>query len=421
MLQRFTTRHLRGAGALLLFVLLYGCAGTAGNVQPLTENSHDYGATETELSLLSKSTAAHQELEKKGLILSDEFINEFVRQTGARITPGIYGEQIKIQFYVLKDSTVNAMAFPNGNIYINVGLLARLHNEAQLAHVLSHEVAHVVQRHSLKRAVNRSSTIVAAHITDLLLFGTSIGYLPYLSSLSGFSQEQELESDQYALKYMYNASYDTAESVNVFKILQETSAAESIKGSIYSSHPTNKLRIQQSEELIQQQYSTQAHALQDQEQFLRVQRAIERLNLELQLTSRKYQMTIQGAERAIANNSNDPWIWYYKAEAYRLMAKNPKSAALERAWIKGESQSAEKYEQEIQAQTQELLNKASETLAEGVRLAGNIPQFHRCRGLIAYDLADMAVAKEELTKYLQSGSDLKDKLFIERQLKKLGG
>jgi predicted Zn-dependent protease len=408
-------------GTVIGLLLLYGCAGTASNLQPLTESSHDYGLTEAENSLLNKSVAAHQELESKGLILTDEAVNEFVRQTGTRVTPVVYGNNINIRFYVLKDSTVNAMAFPNGNIYINVGLLARLENESQLAHVLSHEVAHVVQRHSLKGAVNRSSTIVAAHITDLLLFGTSIGYLPYLSSLSGFSQEQELEADKYALQYMYGSHYNVEESINVFKTLQETSAVETIKGSIYSSHPTNKLRIEQSEELIQKQYAIHANASSGDNQFKLVRRNIERLNLQLQLTSKKYQMTIDNADKVIAGNTDDPWIWYYKAEAYRLMAKYPKSAAHERAWMKGNGQSIENYEQEILAQVSELLGKARETLAEGVQRAGDIPQFHRCRGLIAYDAGDMALAREELNEYLNSGLEIKDRLFIERQLQKTGG
>lgn len=132
-------------------------------------------------------------------------------------------------------------------------------------------------------------------------------------------------------------------------------------------------------------------------------------------------MTIDGADKAIANNSDDPWIWYYKAEAYRLSAKYPKSAARERYWIKGNSQSIEEYEQEIQAQSPELLSKAADALSQGEQRVGDIPQFHRCRGLIAYQTGDLELARKELTKYLESGSELKDRLFIERQLQKMGG
>lgn len=404
----------------MALLFLYGCAGTA-NVHSLTENDHDYGASETEISLLNKSTEAHKMLESKGMILTDGEVNDFVRQTGARIMPPLHGTNVNIQFYVLKDSTVNAMAFPNGNIYINVGLLAKLQNESQLAHILAHEVAHVVQRHSLKSAINRSSTMIAAHITDLLLFGTSIGYLPYIGSLSGFSQEQELEADKLALQYMSGANYDVKESVNVFKMLQSISAIDTIQGSIYSSHPTNQLRITRSQDLIQQQYVDRPSGSFDVAQFKLVNRHLERLNLRLQLTSKKYQMTIDGADKAIANNSDDPWIWYYKAEAYRLSAKYPKSAARERYWIKGNSQSIEEYEQEIQAQSPELLSKAADALSQGEQRVGDIPQFHRCRGLIAYQTGDLELARKELTKYLESGSELKDRLFIERQLQKMGG
>jgi len=404
----------------MVLLLLCGCAGTA-NVHSLTENDNDYGASDTEISLLNKSAEAHKTLENKGMILTDGEVNAFVRQTGARIMPPLYGTNVNIQFYVLKDSTVNAMAFPNGNIYINVGLLAKLGNESQLAHILAHEVAHVVQRHSLKSAINRSSTMIAAHITDLLLFGTSIGYLPYIGSLSGFSQDQELEADKLALQYMSDANYDVNESVKVFKILQSVSAIDSIKGSIYSSHPTNQLRITQSQNLIRQQYANGTNASLDEAQFKLVSRHLERLNLRLQLTSKKYQMTIDGADKAIANHSDDPWIWYYKAEAYRLSAKYPKSAARERYWIKGNGKSIEEYEQEIQAQSQELLNNAIDALSQGEQRVGDIPQYHRCRGLIAYQSGDLELARKELTKYLDSDSELKDRLFIERQLQKIGG
>ena len=89
------------------------------------------------------------------------------------------------------DSTeLNAFALPNGSIYFNIGLLARIENEAQLATILAHEAAHFIEKHSFRQRV--SSKNYAAFAVS----GIPFSRLVAVSSISGFSQDLEREADK---------------------------------------------------------------------------------------------------------------------------------------------------------------------------------------------------------------------------------
>ena len=403
--------------------LLAGCAGVSGPIQSLTDSDHQYGSSEQEQRLIAQADAAHQELLGRGLLYRQNTVNDYISRVGHSVTPAIVGDAVKIHFYVLKDPAVNAMAFPNGNVYINVGLLARLENEAQLAHVLSHEVAHVVQRHSLKGSYSRQNTIVAAHITDLLMFGTSIAYLPFIHGLSVYSQEQELEADKYALEYMRGANYDVRQSQEVFRVIQETKAVESVPGSIYASHPTHQQRIDKAKEWIATLYSTQgSQGFVGVETYQSVRQQVTRLNLQLKLNEKQFQLTIEAVDKALQHAMNDPWLWYYKGEAYRLMAEQPKSAAREYIWLNGKQPGdAEEVLQQFTASKGENLQQAAQIFRDALSRAGELPQLHRGLGLVAFVEGDNSSAVQELHRYLEGEPQAKDKLYIEHILQDLGG
>jgi len=406
----------------LLGLLLSGCIGMTESIRPLTDNDHQYASSDQELQLIARAEAAHEELLSKGLMYRDQLVSDYIKLVGNSVTPPMTDGAAKINFYVLKDPSVNAMAFPNGNVYINIGLLARLENEAQLAHVLSHEVAHVVHRHSLKTSYSRQNTIVAAHITDLLMFGTSLAYLPYISQLAAYSQDQELESDQFAMEYMYRANYDVRQAQEVFRVIQETKVTESVPGSIYASHPTHQQRVAQARQWIAASYSqAPADAMIAAESYQSISEKITHLNLKLKLNDKQYQLTIEAADNALQKTMSDPWLWYYKGEAYRLMAEHPKSAAREYSWLHGkEAGDAGTLLQRFTDKKSEHLEKAQQVFREGLSRAGELPQFHRGIGLVAYAKGDAQSAVNELQTYLDRAPTTKDKLYIEHLLQEIG-
>jgi predicted Zn-dependent protease len=228
------------ASASLTLIALVGCVTPA--IAPLTATGHQFGLSVEEQKLLAQAHQLHEELDRKGLLLDQPELRGYVAAVARRLVPGETAGVVDFRFHILRLPIVNAFAVANGEIYLTVGLLARLDSEAELAQVLGHEISHVVLRHGLKQYEIRRSGIVAAHIADLLLFGTSIAYLPFLASSASFSREQEVEADRVGLQSVVAAGYDAAAAVKIFVAMQEVKKGEEVEGSAYSTHPTNQKR-----------------------------------------------------------------------------------------------------------------------------------------------------------------------------------
>lgn len=221
-------------------VLLFGCA--ASKVAPLTSSGNQFGTSEDEAKLIADGKRLHEDVSRKGMLLEAEELTSYIERVGRPLAPPESTGSVDIRFNILRTTEVNAYAVSSGNIYLSVGLLARLENEAELAEVMAHEITHVVLRHGLTALETRRSNIIAAHIADLFLFGTSIAYLPFLASNAYYSREQEQEADKYGMEAIIRSGYDPDAAIKIFAVMQEVKKGDEIAGSAYSSHPTNRQR-----------------------------------------------------------------------------------------------------------------------------------------------------------------------------------
>jgi predicted Zn-dependent protease len=314
---------------------------------------------------------------------------------------------------------VNAFALPNGAIYLNVGLLARLENEAQLAHVLSHEIAHVVQRHSLHQNRSRRATVVAAHVADLLLFGTSIAYLPAIGTLAGHSREGEAEADRLALDYMSRAGYPLDGAEQLFKLLQEVKQKESAWGSVYSSHPDNQQRAQATRDVIDsRRLATNDGNSKGEQRYAAVRDALVLENVRLKLNVRQYQLAVESADRELARTPGSPWLHYYRGDALLRMAEDPAGAAREDAWINDKKHNDELVA-EHRGKKQERLAAAREAFQESLKIDKHFAHAYRGLGLVAYVEGDSRVARDSLTRYLTHAKEITDRPYINNILGRL--
>ncbi len=113
------------------------------------QKKDDFAFTKVDLDLLEQCNLLDKRLEKDGAVYLDESLNSYLDRVGKSVLPKDgTPERVEWRFHVLRDPLANAFALPNGSIYVNLGLLALLDNEAQLAAVLAHEVTHVLNRHS---------------------------------------------------------------------------------------------------------------------------------------------------------------------------------------------------------------------------------------------------------------------------------
>lgn len=116
----------------------------------------------------------------------------------------------KVKFYLVNSSEVNAFTFTNGMIFFNMGLFSRLENEAQLAFVMAHEIAHFKQKH----AFERYKFGVDSEVEDM----SEEEF--YEVVLSKFSRNQEFEADEIGFEIYRNSNYPFSAATQVFELLK---------------------------------------------------------------------------------------------------------------------------------------------------------------------------------------------------------
>lgn len=154
---------------------------------------------------------------------------EYVSLVGMNVARASVRRDVQYRFGVLDSPTVNALASPGGYIFVTQGLLQLLQNEAQLACVLAHEIAHVSNRHVISE-LQKAKMIDATIPSYVKATAQKAQYMNQVSQLAidlmwkGLAREHELESDQEALLMAYNAGYDPAAFQEVLALLQSRAA-----------------------------------------------------------------------------------------------------------------------------------------------------------------------------------------------------
>lgn len=167
----------------------------------------------------------------------------------------------KFKFHLLADTqNINAFALPGGQIFITLGLLDKLQTEAQLAGVLSHEIGHVIERHTAQQmATSQFGQMLVVAVGSAIGGGaggasdpTQIANMVNQIIQLKYSREDESQADEWGLKLMEKAGFDPYAMIEVMKILKAASGGKGGEGvpQIFQTHPDPDLRIQQIQEYL---------------------------------------------------------------------------------------------------------------------------------------------------------------------------
>jgi len=182
----------------------------------------------------------------------DPALQDYVNRVGQKLAKVSDQPTLPYEFVVLNNSTPNAWALPGGKIAVNRGLLVLLEDEAELAAVLGHEIVHAAARHSA--AAMTQQQILGAGVAilgattqntdygDLISLGSQFGGSAYIAK---YGRDNELESDQYGMKYMAAAGYDPQGAVRLqekFVALSKGSQAGGLEA-LFASHPPSQSRV----------------------------------------------------------------------------------------------------------------------------------------------------------------------------------
>lgn len=227
-------------GLLLLVLFIGGCA-TTGNVAPFKDASATSKLQDKESRLWYEADEYDTTIARSGEIYNDRRATAYLQSVMDRLYPEFRG---KIHVHIYDSTQLNAFALPNGSIYVNIGMLARMENEAQLATVLGHEAAHFIGRHSFKERVS------AKNASAFAVSGIPFSKLAATSSISGFSRDLEREADMKGYERVVKSGYDPHETYKVFERLADEVKTLGIKEPyFFSSHPRLVERIETFKEL----------------------------------------------------------------------------------------------------------------------------------------------------------------------------
>lgn len=231
--------------ALMLMSLFVGGCATTGGVTSFRSADDTSNLHEKERRLWHEARGVDGTIERSGQIYNDKRATAYLQSVMDRLYPEFKG---KIKVHIYDSTQLNAFALPNGSIYFNIGLLARIENEAQLAAVLGHEAAHFIEKHSFHQRVSAKNAAAFA------VSGIPFASLAAVSSISGFSRDLEREADKKGYERLIKAGYNPHEAHKVFEHLaKEVKILEIEEPYFFSSHPQLVERIETFKELAAKQ------------------------------------------------------------------------------------------------------------------------------------------------------------------------
>jgi len=219
----------------------------------INKRSINFVSYEKEISIGRQMSA---EVEREVKLVDDPVISEYVNRVGQNL---VRNSDAKVPFTikVVQSDEINAFALPGGFFYVNSALILAADDEAELAGVMAHEIAHVTARHGAKQ-MSKGELLNIATIPLIFLGGPAgfgirqaSGFLIPVTFLS-FSRANEAEADYLGLQYMYKTGYDPTAAVSFFEKLQAKETAKpGSMSKLFASHPPTGERIEMEKKNIE--------------------------------------------------------------------------------------------------------------------------------------------------------------------------
>ncbi len=353
-------------------------------------------ASQDEQMLWRRVELEQHDIDNSGLLYQDPKLENYLNRIAKKLQANSISPDFHFKIKVLKDSNLNAFAYPNGVIYIHSGILARMDNEAQLAALLSHEITHCTHRHSLRvirslkdrpryiAAVQEalSKSAVVQEVAQLL------GAAGSIAAVTGYSRELETEADLIGLDLMAKANYDPKEALKLFENLKQEIESEGMaEPFFFGTHPNVQQRMENVQNWLagdKQGYKTRVR---NSAEFKnRMQGAI-LTNVRLDLRLGRFEVAQKTLEKYLAMQPNDAQAYYLFGESYR------------------------------QRDLQNDARTAVSYYAKAISLDPLFPEPHKALGLIHYKEGDKHLAKKYFESCLLLSPNAFDKAYIRQYLK----
>jgi beta-barrel assembly-enhancing protease len=253
-------RRLGGTGGRLIMAAIVAIVAIVGyfgatQINPVTQEKQHISMTAEQEIALGRQAAAEMTAHFGGLS-QDQALQAKVTDIGNALVKASDASKspYQFEFHVLADQkTINAFALPGGQIFVTEAILKLLQTDGELAGVLSHEIFHVVGRHSAEQAARAQlsdgltgAAVMATYDPNDPASTGSAQVAQLISQMISmrYGREDELESDNQGVHYMAQSSYDPRAMVTVMQKLAQAGDGQA-PPEFFSTHPNPERRIEQ--------------------------------------------------------------------------------------------------------------------------------------------------------------------------------
>lgn len=353
----------------------------------------DPSANVDELGLWMHVNKLEKNTVTSGSLIKDEKVNAYVKKVFCKVSPEYCNE---IRIYIIHAPFFNASMYPNGMMHIWTGALLRIQNEAQLASLIGHELAHYLRRHTytaMERAITYSGTRAWAGI---LLGAAGLGNINSLlqlglqSNFFSYGRNAEREADGYGLVLMTRAGYDPESSSNLWQRLNETSNKNIINSIIfYNTHPSSKERERELRRLSRV-IPTTNKKVRGKNEYIKGIESLVPLLFSDEIKYGKFESSMKLFDKLIEDEFYVPYSYFAIAEFYRTSEK------------------------------ERDLNKAIENYRISEQYDPHaVKDLYKSIGLTQYSINKKEKAKKSFQKYLDLNPKASDAEFIKMYMEEL--
>jgi len=204
---------------------------------------------------IAMGKAYSQQVEQSSKLIGDSVVSEYINRIGQNLVRNS-DSLVPFTIKVVDSDEVNAFALPGGFFYVDSGLILAADNEAELAGVMAHEIAHVAACHAARE--NTRGQLMNLASIPLIFVGGGIGYavqqaagLALPMGFLKFSRGFESDADYLGLQYMYKAGYDPQAFTAFFEKVQNLEKRKpGTLAKAFSTHPQTPDRIQKTQKEI---------------------------------------------------------------------------------------------------------------------------------------------------------------------------
>lgn len=381
---------------LLLCAVCSSCAtprGTPGAPEDMRPSQRPDPSSD-EAGLWMYMDRIESRLKTSGRVMTDPALNAYVRQIVCKLDP-VHCPDIRI--YIVDTPHFNASMAPNGCMQVWTGLMVRAENEAQLAYVLGHEMAHYLRRHTLQqwRTVRNTASVLAffslATAAAGVGFAGDLAQLIAIGAIFAYSRDQEREADEIGFETMAKAGYEPVQASQIWGDLlaEEEAGGTSSKSIFFATHPTTTERIATLRDMAEKTAKTRISWTEGREEYLNATKPFRKEWLREEVHKGNPNGSLVFLNRLLKDQGDSTEVHFFLGELYRL---------------RGEKDDCESACSEYQ---------------KALNLGNPPPELYRSLGVVCLRMGKAKEARESFEAYLKVNPDASDRQIIESYIHRL--